>query len=278
MAVTFTDEQYRLFSEWLADRYGLRFGPEKRDILRSRLDASRAELGLGTFEQLYFHLKFHPLRADDLDRLLTSLTNNESYFLRERRQLELLCDEVLPILRRRQRRDNAPIRILSAGCASGEEAYSLAITVARCGVVPLSEVRITGLDIDPQALERARHGLYREHALRGVEPDVRDRYFRREGDLWRLSSVIRRSVLLRRTNLVEPGWSESFPPQHVVFCRNVLIYFDDAATRRLLQEVGRVLAPGGLLFLGHSESLSRTPTPFEAVRRSGAIYYRLPES
>ncbi len=276
MPVAFTDEEYRLFSEWLARQYGLHFGPEKRDILRARLDTRRAELGLATFDRLYFHLKFHPQREVARERLVSALTNNESYFFRETRQIDTLVDEVLPPLRR-GRSAGDPVRVLSAGCAGGEEPYTIAMRIRETGVIPPSAVRITGVDLDASALARAREGLFRAHALRAIEDGDRDRWFEEEDGHWRLDARIREMVEFRQANLVDADWSEALEPQDAVFFRNVLIYFDDDAARRAVEGICRLLRPGGALFLGHAETLGRIPSRLVAQRRPGVLYYRKPE-
>lgn len=274
MAVPLTDEEYRLFSEWLVQEFGLWFGPERREILRARLDLRRAELGFVSFNELFFHLKFHPDRDAERQALIPHLTNNESFFFRERPQLAVFRDEVLPeIARELEARRRREVRILSAGCSAGQEAYTLAILVRESGL--RLEARITGVDLDAAILEKARAGRYTEHSFRGVEAEVRDRYFRATGGReWELVPEIRCQVEFRHGNLVDPGWAESLPPQDVIFCRNVLIYFDTDALHRAARGLHDALAPGGRLFLGHAETLSRIPTPLVAQRRVGAIYYR----
>lgn len=273
------DREFRLFSEWLSEEYGLCFGPAKRDILRSRLDARRVALGFDSFEQLYIHLKFHPEREQERALLLPHLTNNESYFFRESAQLDALRLEVLPAVREGleagQRRE---IRILSAGCAAGEEPYTLAM-VARASSVTVApwSVRITGVDLDSEVLERARKGEYGANAFRRLDEAERTRHFDATGRaVWRVKPTIRDLVEFGRANLVSDGWWKVLPRQDVVFCRNVLIYFDDASITRAIEGLYQVLVPGGYLFLGHAESLSRIPNRFEPVRRPGVIYYRRP--
>jgi chemotaxis protein methyltransferase CheR len=273
-----TDDEYRLFSEWLASAYGLRFGPEKREILRARLEPVRAELDLPSFARLLFHIRYHPAGSDDRDRVLSGLTNNESYFFRERGQLDLLRDEILPELAGVARRQGrAEVAVLSAGSAAGEEAYSLAIVGREALGGSAVKVRVTGVDVDRAALDRAREGWYRDHAFRGVEESLRGRHFEAEGGGWRLSPEVRGSARFEHANLVEPGWSDDLAPQDVVFCRNVLIYFDEGGLRRAVENLYRVLRPGGCLFLGHAETLSRIPTRFVAERRPGAVFYRRPK-
>ena len=275
MPPALTDDEFRLFTAWLSEEYGLRFGPEKREILRARLEPRRAELNLPSFEQLLFHVRYHASRDEERLLLLRHLTNNESYFFRERAQLDLLREEILPALVREAGRSE--IRILSAGSASGEEAYTLAIICREA--LRGSQVRavVTGVDLDVGALERAREALYRTHAFRGLEDSIRDRYFTEAGGRWQLKPEIATAAQFKQGNLVDPGWSRTVARQDVVFCRNVMIYFDEAAVRRAVENIYGVLRPGGYLFLGHAESLSRVPTRLTAVRRPGVVYYTRPK-
>jgi chemotaxis protein methyltransferase CheR len=273
-----SEEEFRLWGEWLAEEFGLHFGPERRDTLRGRLEPRRSALGLPTFEDLLFHVKFHPERDVERERLVPHLTNNESYFCRERGTLDVLRGDVLPRLRERLGA-SGQLRILSAACAAGEEVYTLAAVVRETGLFAPGAVRITGVDLDPAALERARAAAYTEHAFRGTSPEFRERWFEPEGEgRWTVRPELRAGVELRRANLVDPAWWKPLGPQHVVLCRNVLIYFGDEALRRAAEGLHAALAPGGYLFLGHAETLRRVPTPLEVERRPGAIFYRRAEN
>lgn len=278
--ITLTDSEYRGFSNWLNREFGLQFGPEKRDILQSRLEPRRLALGYDTFDQLLFHLKYHPDRDAERQKLIPNLTNNESYFFREVGQLDILKDEILPELRSSVRSGMIrPARILSAGCAAGEEAYSIAILIEESASnSPVPEIAITGVDLDPAALDRARAAVYGDSAFRRTDPSIRNRYFTPvEKRLWKLDDRIRSKVRFEQANLADPEWVRLLPAQDVIFCRNVLIYFSDEALRSAIDAFYRLLRPGGVLFLGHAESLSRVPTRFVPIRRPGAIFYRRPE-
>jgi chemotaxis protein methyltransferase CheR len=277
MGPPLTDDEYRLFSEWLARDVGLRFGPEKREILRARLEPLRSALDLPSFERLLFHVRYHPAREAARLRMLSQLTNNESYFFREPRQLAVFRTEVVPALARdAAEAGRRELRILSAGSAGGEEAYTLAILAREVLDGSDPAVVVTGVDLDAIAIERARQGLYRPHAFRGVDDRIRQQYFRHECEAWRLDSRIVETARFQQGNLVDPAWVESVPPQDVVFCRNVMIYFDEDGVRRAADNLYGVVRPGGCLFLGHAETLSRVPTRFVAERRPGAMFYRRP--
>jgi len=277
MRVPFTDEEYRLLSELLVQEYGLWFGPERREILRTRLEPRRAELGLRNFHELFFHLKFHPERDAERSLLIPHLTNNESYFFRERAQLDHFREVLLPeIAAEAEAAGRSELRVLSAGCSAGQEPYSLAMLIEESGLERRVRFRITGVDLDPVALDLARRGRYTAHSFRGVADEIRDRWFEEADSAWQLDPTILGRVEFRTVNLADPDWPRGLPPQDVVFCRNVLIYFDTDALRRAAQGLHSALAPGGRLFLGHAESLSRVPTPLVAQRRPGVIHYRKP--
>lgn len=277
MATPFTDDEFRLFSDWLAREYGLRFGPEKREILRARLEPRRTALNLDSFDRLLFRLRYHPDRHVERDHLLPHLTNNESYFFREPNQLDVLRNDILIPLARRARTDGRSLRIMSVGCAAGEEVYTLAF-IARDVLGTGADFRVTGVDVDPEALERAREAAYRPHSLRATDDGVRDRYFDPLDDgRWRVRHAFRTTARFQQGNVVAAEWPETVPAQDVVFCRNVLIYFDDEALRRAVDNLYRVVRPGGYVFLGHAESLSRVPTRFAAERRPGAVFYERPK-
>lgn len=276
--VPLTDEEFRLWAEWLEEELGMRWGAERREILRTRLEPRRAALGADTFEQLLFHLRFHPEREAERERLVPHLTNNESYFCREPGSLAVLRGEILPALAARAGAAGE-VRLLSAACAGGEEAYTLSALALADGLfAPPRRVAVTGIDVDARALERAEAGVYGRHAFRGTSEGWRARWFTPEGDGWRVRPEVRAPVRFRPANLVRDAWWEALPPQHLILCRNVMIYFGEDGVRRTAEGLYRALAPGGWLFVGHAESLRHVPVPFAVERRPGAIFYRRPEA
>ena len=277
MAVPFNDEEFRLWAEWLAEELGHRWGPERREILRTRLEPRRAALGLESFDALLFHLRFHPEREAERVRLVPHLTNNESYFCREQGSLDVIAGEVLPELAARLGL-GGQARLLSAACSTGEEAYTLSILARERGVFAApGALRVTGVDVDPRALERAEGGVYSGHAFRATDDAWRARWFDpRAEDAWTVKPAVRAPVRFASANLVQDGWWTALRPQHLVLCRNVMIYFDEGAVLRAARGLWEALAPGGYLFLGHAESLRHVPIPFELHRRPGALFYRRP--
>ena len=274
------EEEFRLLRDFIHERFGLFFADNQRGSLRGRLAGRVASLDLGSFEEYCHYLRFGPDRAAELDRVASYLTNNETYFYRERPQLEVFADAVLrSVKERKSRTGDRSLRILSAGCSSGEEAYTLAMIVYDSGQFFWSwDVRVTGLDVDGPALEQARRAAYHRNSFRSVPTALVDRHFVKTKDGLVVKEPVRRLVSFRQGNLVDPAAYEGLGPLDAIFCRNVLIYFSDAMIRRVAALFHDALAPGGHLFLGHAESLSRITDRFVPIRFQGAMAYRKAEA
>jgi chemotaxis protein methyltransferase CheR len=278
--VELTEEEFRLLREFIHERYGLFFDEGQRSSLRSRLEGRLAGLGLRSFEDYYHYLRFGPQRAEELDRMISHLTNNETYFFRESPQLQVFSDPILKALKERKTRTgDRALRILSAGCSTGEEAHTLAMIVHDSGQFFWNwDVQVFGLDVDAAAVEKARRAVYFHNSFRSVSPAVMERHFVRQGTGEQVKEGIRKLAHFRQGNLMEPASYEGMAPLDAVFCRNVLIYFSDASTLKVVRLFHEALAPGGYLFLGHAESLSRITDLFTPIRFQGAIVYQKAEA
>jgi chemotaxis protein methyltransferase CheR len=277
--VELSEEEFRLLRDFVHERFGLYFDASQKESLRARLAPRLALLGLVSFEDYYRHLRFAPERATEQQRMVSHLTNNETYFFREQPQLEVFATHVLPVLKEsRARRNERALRIVSAGCSTGEEALTLGMILFDSGQFFWGwNVRITGLDVDEAALEKASRGIYHRNSLRAVSRPQLDRHFAPDGNGVRVKDSIRKLVSFRPGNLLDPESYEGLGPLDAVFCRNVLIYFSDRAIQRAVRLFHEVLAPGGYLFLGHAESLARVSAAFTPIRFQGAIVYQKPE-
>jgi chemotaxis protein methyltransferase CheR len=280
MTVELSEEEFRLLRDFIHERYGLFFDEAQRSSLRSRLEARLAGLDLGSFEDYYHYLRFGPQRAEELERMITHLTNNETYFFRESAQLQVFSDPILKTLKERKARTgDRTLRILSAGCSTGEEAHTLAMIIHDSGLFFWNwDVQVFGLDVDGAALEKARRAVYFHNSFRSLSPALLERHFVSLGAGTQVKEGIRRLTRLRQGNLMDPATFEGLAPLDAVFCRNVLIYFSDAATLKVVRLLHEALAPGGYLFLGHAESLSRITDLFTPIRFQGAIVYRKAEA
>ncbi len=273
-----SEEEFRLLRDFIHEQFGLFFDESHRVSLRSRLTPRLALLGLASFEDYYHYLRFAPERAEEQQRMVSHLTNNETYFFREQAQLNVFATHVLKEIKERKSRAGARrLNLLSVGCSTGEEPLTLAMILFDSGQFFWGwDLQVTGLDVDGPALEKARRGLYHQNSLRAVTPPQLERHFTREEDGVRVRDPIRRAVAFRSGNLLEASSYQGLPPLDALFCRNVLIYFSDASVQRAVGLFYGLLAPGGYLFLGHAESLARVTSSFVPIRFQGTIVYQRP--
>ena len=275
-----SEEEFRLLRDFVHERFGLFFDESHRGSLRSRLAPRLALLGLASFEDYYHYLRFAPDRAEEQQRMVSHLTNNETYFFREQPQLDVFSHHVLRAVKERKSRlSQRSVQVASVGCSTGEEPLTLAMILFDSGQFFWGwEVRVGGLDVDEAALEKARRGLYHQNSLRAVTAPLFDRHFTREPGGVRVRESVRRAVSFHAGNLLDPESYRPLAPLDVIFCRNVLIYFSDASVQRAIRLFHDALAPGGYLFLGHAESLARVTSAFIPIRFQGAIVYQKPEA
>lgn len=268
------DETFLGLRDLIATASGIAFDERSRFIVERRLVPRLRALKLDDFGSYFQYLLYSPEASEELDRMLEAVTIRESYFFREWPQFEAFRDELLP----RFARENAAkrrLRIWSAGCATGEEPYSVAILVLESGLFEGWRVDVLGTDLVAPAIEAARRGLYRDASLRSTSDHVRDRYFSHEGDnAWRLDERVRDMVVFESLNLVDTAACAALPEMDAIFCRNVLIYFAEETRRRVVTGFHGRLRDGGYLMLGHAESLLTLATPFTLHHVGRDMVYR----
>jgi chemotaxis protein methyltransferase CheR len=264
---------WKLLTDLIQTRFGLLFDGVRREILDSRLRPRLRELRIESLREYYLHLRFHPDREAELGRLASLITNNETYFFRETHQFEILIRHVLPPLKPSLK--ERPLKILCAGCSSGEEAYSLVIALQNAGLEMAGITwEIDAHDINPERIARGRLALYDPSSLRACDPETRRRYFTHLDGRYQLKDRYRGGVRFFETNLVAPDSTLSRSVFDVILCRNMLIYFAQPAFDRIIDLFAQSLRPGGYLMLGHSESLLDRRTPFLPVLLDGGVVYR----
>ena len=267
-------EELRRLCDFLYRRTGMLYGESKRYYIERRVAQRIARSGAAGFADYMALLRTSPAEAE---RLVNSFTVNETYFLREEHQLRALSREILPeIVSRRGPGDL--VRIWSVPCSTGEEPYSIAIwLLENWAMVDAYNIEILGSDIDTDALAAAMQGEYGERALARLSPDLLARYFGPAQDgQRRIIGDLRESVRFTTANLVDAASMAAQGRFDVIFCRNVLIYFDDASRRLAVGNLYDALEPGGYICLGHAESMSRISPLFEVCRDEDAIVYRRP--
>ena len=262
--------------DFLYARTGMQFGESKRYYIDRRVAERMAEKHLTRFEDYHALLKAEPREAE---QLINSFTINETYFYREDHQLSCLSQSILPeIIRSKKPGDK--IRIWSVPCSSGEEPYSIAIwLLENWALVDAYNVEIVGSDIDTAIVAEAIEASYGRRAVMRLSPELVERYFVPAGDgRVQLIDDLRESVSFTPCNITDAGSVARQGHFDVIFCRNLLIYFDGAARIRCMQNLFDRLVPGGYMCLGHSESMSRISERFITRRFPDAIVYQRPEA
>ncbi|RRR74403.1 MAG: tetratricopeptide repeat protein [Candidatus Viridilinea halotolerans] len=270
------DDLYIRFRDLLLRRAGLHYPERRRNDLAHGLGQAAATCGLTSLEALYQGMVEN---GTIWDLVIIQLTIGETYFFRNAAQFTALRERVLPDLMLR-RGPVRSLRLWSAGCATGEEAYSLAMTLA--DVLPAApewQVSILATDINTHFLQRAREALYGNWSFRETSEAARERFFTPEGPRWRLKPEWRRQVIFARLNLAEavyPVVTNGTVALDLILCRNVTIYFDEATTRQVIDRFYAALAPGGWLIVGHAEPNADIYRAFETHNVPGSVLYRKP--
>lgn len=273
---TLSDAQYRMFRDWVAQQCGLHFAADSRFVLERRLARRARALDLGSLASYYYHLRSRSGDDPELGNLIDELTTNETYFLRERSQLDTLVREILPEWIARRRRHGGAVSIWSAGCSSGEEPYSIVMLAREAGFEPGRDFRVYASDISSRVLQIARRGIYRTSAFRETEEPLRKKYFIEKDGGWRISDDIKRHVVFTRANLIEFARPWVLGSMDVIVCRNVIMYFETATRRKVVGVFANRLHAGGYLLLGHAESLIQLSSAFELRHLRGDMVYRKP--
>jgi chemotaxis protein methyltransferase CheR len=297
--ITLKPEEFRMLRDLFATRTGVKLSVEARFALERRLRERLIVLNLATFADYHHYLRFSTGAADEWDEAVDLLTTNETYFFREDRQLRGFQQELLPLLQA-QGRAQRRLTVWSAGCSTGEEAYTIAILVHQSGLFfprrrlapspplsafpessatdepPLWDVRIYGSDISRRCVAAARRGVYRESSFRATSDEVRASCFVQQADGWRVTESIRQLCRFGKMNLLDEERSKALGKADAIFCRNVLIYFDARARKTAIEVLYDRLNPGGVLLLGHSESLLNVSTAFELLHLKDDLVYRKP--
>lgn len=261
--------------EFVYRRTGMIFTEAKRYYVERRIADRMEAVGSATFASYFARLRTD--QGGEVEQFINAFTVNETYFYREEHQLKCLTTDLLEE-RVRRRAPSDAVRIWSVPCSTGEEPYSLAIwLLENWRRVDAYEIEIVGSDIDTKALRAAEEGVFGKRALMRLPAELVERYFvPAEDEQWRILDDLRQSVRFSQVNLMDPAQTRPNGRFDVIFCRNVLIYFDDTARRIAAENLYENLAPGGFICLGHTESMSRISPLFEVRRFADAILYQRP--
>jgi chemotaxis protein methyltransferase CheR len=271
----YTSNDHQLFYDFLITHSGLHFERRNLKILERGLAARMAALRIGSYREYFEYLTRHIQDRHELQKLLTFLTIGETYFFRYHAHFDALRKFLVTEL---ADKGNKRIRLWSAGCSTGEEPYSLAMTVMEA--FPdwrERDIRILATDINNRSLKQAREGVYTPWSMRVIEKRYLDSYFDKIGKSYIIREEVKSLVDFSHLNLQTdqyPAPDGEFRDLDAIFCRNVMIYFSLPTTRQIVEKIAATLVPGGLFFLGHAETLFQISSRFERHSHGGGFYYR----
>ena len=265
--VLITDNEFLKLSQYIRDNIGIDLSEKKKNLLSSRLGMVIETGKFGSFSAYYDYV-VSDKTGKAINQLIDKITTNHTYFYREKQHYEYLTSDVLPYLVNTNK-DHRDLRIWSAGCSSGEEPYTIAMVLADFlgNRKTLWDSKILATDISNKVLTKAKEGIYTEENLKNNPPLWNYKYFKpQEDEKFVISDPIKKEVIFRRLNLLSPfNFKKKF---HIIFCRNVMIYFDAPTRNNLVKKFYDILEPGGYFFISHSESIDRNITGFKYVKPS----------
>jgi chemotaxis protein methyltransferase CheR len=273
--IIISDDDFLKFQEYFYRKTGIQFEHSKRYFVDKRL-VERIEANRSESFRAYFTMLRFQVSGVELQALVNLMTINETYFFREEYQFHCLVNSILPEIVARKK-DQSAIRIWAIPSSSGEEPYSIAMCLLeRWPGIHSWDVEIISSDIDTRILSQARAGLYSERSVKHVPKAYMQKYFRHGAQGYQLSEDLRSAVEFTRINLMEPADVRGYRNFDVIFCRNLLIYFDDLSRKQAAETFYDALNPGGFICLGHSESMSRISSLYKIRKFPEAIVYQKP--
>lgn len=274
-AAFMTIEEYNLFKDLIHREFGIEMKGDKRLTLHTKLAHRLAILDLPTYRD-YFDMIVNDSSGEELFGLISHISNNETYFQREISRIAIFTGLLNDIKRDKQKKNENSITILSAGCSTGEEAYTLNIMLMESGLFAWGwQMNVIGVDVSRRALKKAVNAVYTKNSFRALNGngEFSQKYFDRKGDLYVLKKPYRSNVEFRHGNIMDPDFLGA-ETVDAIFCRNVLIYMSDDAIKRIARNLYRHLPDEGYLFIGSSESLLNKTDLFVPEYREGVIVYR----
>lgn len=272
-----SDEEFLLLRDCVYSHCGIFFDHDSKYLLEKRLSRRLTTLNLSGFREYYQYLKYNRKKDQELMDIMDILTTNETYFFRESFQLKAFTDEIIPeLIKAKQAVGNHSIRIWSAGCSTGEEPYTIAMLLQGIPGLHDWKIEIIGTDISQRVLQHARRAVYGKSAFRATDDEYIRRYFIEQDDGLKVCDDIRNLVNISHLNLFDTSRMIMLGKMDLIFCRNVIIYFDAAAKKRVVESFYNSLGDGGFLLLGHSESLMNITTLFTLRHFKNDMIYQRP--
>ena len=272
-----SDEEFLQLRDFIYQQCGIFIAENRKYLVENRLSNRIKELNLKSYSDYYNFLRFDASRRTELTKLFEVVTTNETSFFRNPPQLEVFQKSVLPdILDQCRKAGRKRLRIWSAGCSTGEEPYTLAIILYEVLKSEISswDIKITANDLSEAVLAAARRGVYNDYALRTTPKEIVDAYFIKEDTQYRIKPELKSLISFGPINLNDREQLKRVEKSQIVFCRNVIIYFDDEMKRKVINAFYDNLEINGALLIGHSESLHNISRAFQLEHHKGTIVYR----
>ncbi len=266
---------FRLIRDFIRDYCGIYFDDDSRYLLEKRLSRRLRNHQFSNFRDYFRYLLYDKNRDEELSAIIDILTVNETYFFREQNQLKAFSEEILQEIKGNNK-DKKRLRIWSAGCSTGEEPYTIAMLILEKGLFNSWDLEIFGSDINQRVLQIARSGVYRKNSFRTTDPYYIKKYFKEEDGLYKISDTIKKYVNFTHLNLLDPFKVKLVGIMDVIFCRNVLIYFDHPSRKKVVDMFFERLSEGGYLLLGHAESLINITAAFTLKHLKYDMVYQKP--
>jgi chemotaxis protein methyltransferase CheR len=270
-----TDEEFNLLRDLINREFGIILKGDKRLTLHTKISHRLPILGLKSYKEYYDFIIENPTK-EELFNLASHITNNETYFFREKTQLDVFFEILKDVKKERLKKNQNTLRILSLACSSGEEMYSLNIILQDSGLFLWDwDVKIIGIDIDKTALKKARSALYTKNSFRqNGNMESIERYFTIDNEKFALKPLYRKNTEFIHGNILDSNSFIDITDVDIIFCRNTLIYMDDIAIRRIANNLYNCLSDSGYLFIGSAESLIQKTNLFFPEYNNGIIVYR----
>ncbi|MDR1489220.1 MAG: protein-glutamate O-methyltransferase CheR [Desulfovibrio sp.] len=275
--VKVTNDEFTQLRDFIYQQSGIFIAEARKYLIENRLNNRIRELNLKNFGEYYYYLRFDPNRRNELTKLFEVITTNETSFWRNPPQLEVFQNKVLAAEIDKIRANRSKkLRIWSAGCSTGEEPYTLAIILHEVlkNEIGAWDIRITANDLSEAVLAAARRGMYTDYALRTTPKAIIDRYFVKDGANYQVAPKLKTLISFGPINLSDRLMLKRVERSNIIFCRNVIIYFDDEMKRQVIESFYDNLLPGGCMLIGHSESLHNISRAFKPEYHTGTIVYR----
>lgn len=277
--IPMSSEEFRLLRDLVYQYCGIHFSEDSKYLLEKRLGKRLQHHRLKNFKDYYYLLRYNAQKEQEMMELINLLTTNETYFFREEFQLRSFTEEILPELKaRKEANGDRRLRIWSAGCSTGEEPYTIAMLILDLPEFRDWQIEIIGTDISQRVLQIARKGVYGESSFRSTPEDYRKRFFHPADGKLRIDDRVKNLVSISHLNLFDGPRVSLLGRLDVIFCRNVIIYFDLPAKKRVIDSFHQRLKPEGFLLLGHSESLMNISTAFKLRHFVHDMVYQKPIS